>query len=61
MDVNDIRGIHSLIIMAIFLGIIWWAFSAHRKKPNDEAAQLPFEDDDIDQRTQQSEKSENEK
>lgn len=61
MDVNDIRGIHSLIIMAIFLGIIWWAFSGHRKKANDEAAQLPFEDDDIDQRTQQSEKSENEK
>ena len=59
MDINELRGIHSLVIMAMFLGIIWWAYSAHRKKPNDEAAHLPFEDDDVEKRTLEQEKTEN--
>lgn len=58
MDVNDLRGIHSLVIMAMFLGIIWWAYSAHRKKPNDEAAHLPFDDDEVEKRTLEQEKTE---
>ena len=58
MDINELRGIHSLVIMAMFLGIIWWAYSAHRKKPNDEAAHLPFEDDDVEKRTLEQEQSE---
>jgi cytochrome c oxidase cbb3-type subunit 4 len=44
--------------MAMFLGIIWWAYSAHRKKPNDEAAHLPFEDDDVEKRTLEQEQTE---
>jgi cytochrome c oxidase cbb3-type subunit 4 len=58
MDVNDLRGIHTLIIMAMFIGIIWWAFSAHRKKANEEASHLPFDDDDVEQRTLEQEKME---
>ena len=58
MDINEVRGIHSLVIMAMFLGIIWWAYSAHRKKPNDEAAHLPFEDDDVEKRTLEQEQTE---
>ena len=58
MDINELRGIHSLVIMAMFLGIIWWAYSAHRKKPNDEAAPLPFEDDDVEKRTLEQEQTE---
>ncbi|ARM83831.1 Cbb3-type cytochrome oxidase component FixQ [Marinobacter salarius] len=58
MDINELRGIHSLVIMAMFLGIIWWAYSAHRKKPNDEAAHLPFEDDDVEKRTLEQEQTE---
>ncbi|PAV26757.1 cytochrome c oxidase cbb3-type subunit 4 [Tamilnaduibacter salinus] len=59
MDLNDVRGIHTLLVMVAFLGIVWWAYSAKRRKPNDEAANLPFEDDDIDQRTRRKENTEN--
>lgn len=58
MDLNELRGIHTLVIMAMFLGIIWWAYSAHRKKPNDEAAHLPFDDDEVEKRTLEQEKTE---
>jgi len=58
MDINELRGIHSLVIMAMFLGIIWWAYSAHRKKPNEEASHLPFEDDDVEKRTLEQEQTE---
>ncbi|MBS3803438.1 MAG: cbb3-type cytochrome c oxidase subunit 3 [Oleiphilaceae bacterium] len=58
MDINDFRGFHTLLVMLAFLGICWWAYSAHRKKSNDEAAHLPFDDDDIDQRTREQEKTE---
>lgn len=58
MDANDLRGVHTLIIMAMFIGIIWWAFSAHRKKANDEASHLPFDDDEVAQRTLEREKTE---
>ena len=58
MDINELRGIHTLLVMAVFLGIVWWAYSAHRKKPNDEAAHLPFEDDDVEKRTLEQEQTE---
>lgn len=59
MDVNDLRGVHSLVIMAMFLGIVWWAYSARRKRANEEAAHLPFDDDEVEQRTLEQEKTEN--
>ena len=55
---NELRGIHTLLVMAMFLGIVWWAYSAHRKKPNDEAAHLPFDDDEVEKRTLDQEKTE---
>ena len=58
MDVNDLRGLHTFLVMAVFFGIIWWAYSAHRKKANEEAAHLPFDDDDVDKRTLEQEKTE---
>lgn len=58
MDINDLRGIHTLLVFIAFIGVVWWAYSAHRRKPNDEAANLPFEDDEIDRRTQQQDKTE---
>lgn len=58
LDVNELRGIHTLLVLAVFIGIVWWAYSAHRKKPNDEAAHLPFDDDEIDARTKEQEKTE---
>ncbi|MCM0611706.1 cbb3-type cytochrome c oxidase subunit 3 [Marinobacter sediminum] len=58
MDLNELRGIHTLLVMAVFLGIVWWAYSAHRKKANDEAAHLPFDDDEVGKRTLEQEKTE---
>ena len=58
MDMNELRGIQTILVMIAFLGIVWWAYSAHRKKANDEAAHLPFDDDDVEKRTLEQEKTE---
>lgn len=58
MDINELRGVQTLILIAVFIGIIWWAFSAKRKKANDEAAHLPFDDDEVAKRTLEQEKTE---
>jgi len=59
MDLNELRGFHTLLVMAVFIGIVWWAYSSHRKKANDEAAHLPFDDDDVEKRTLEQEQTEN--
>lgn len=51
MDINTLRGFHTILILIIFVGICLWAYSAHRKKDNEDASQLPFEDDEVDRRT----------
>ena len=58
MDINDLRGIQTLLVMIAFFGIVWWAYSAHRKKANDEAAHLPFDDDEIAERTLKQDETE---
>lgn len=51
MDINSLRGFHTILVMIVFIGICVWAYSAHRKKANEESAQLPFEDDEVERRT----------
>jgi len=46
MDINDIRGLSTVLVMVAFLGICWWAFSPSRKKKFDDAADLPFADEE---------------
>ncbi|MFC3151149.1 cbb3-type cytochrome oxidase subunit 3 [Litoribrevibacter euphylliae] len=46
MDVNDLRGLATITMAVVFTGIIIWTFSSRRKKPFDEAANLPFADKD---------------
>ena len=58
MDLNDLRGIQTILVIIAFFGIVWWAYSSHRKKSNDEAAHLPFDDDDIADRTFKQDKTE---
>ena len=43
---NDIRSVLTVIAFTTFLGIVFWAWSARRKRDFDEAAQLPFHEDD---------------
>ncbi|MFK7857596.1 MAG: cbb3-type cytochrome oxidase subunit 3 [Granulosicoccus sp.] len=51
MDANDLRVIITVVLFFAFLGIVFWAYSARQKERFDEAANLPFADDDIQQRT----------
>jgi cytochrome c oxidase cbb3-type subunit IV len=44
--VSDARSIVTLICMSTFIGIVIWAYSAARKQDFDEAAMLPFADDE---------------
>ncbi|NOL49538.1 cbb3-type cytochrome oxidase subunit 3 [Pelistega europaea] len=46
-----LNGLSTIISMAVFLGIVWWAWSKGRAKANEEAAQLPFslpDEEDLD-------------
>jgi cytochrome c oxidase cbb3-type subunit 4 len=47
MDINTLRGLSTLFILLAFIGLIFWAYSSKRKKSFDEAANLPFADDDM--------------
>lgn len=49
MDLNTLRGVSTILVMIAFAGICWWAFSPSRKKKFDDAANLPFADDEQNQ------------
>ena len=46
MDYGTFRGLYTLLLMAIMIGIIVWAYSKRRKTSFDEAANLVFADDE---------------
>ena len=46
-----IHGIWTLLLLALFVGIVIWAWSGARKKQFEAAARLPLEDDDSDERS----------
>jgi len=46
MDVNTIRSAVTVITFILFLGILVWTLSKHRSADFDEAAKLPFGQDD---------------
>jgi cytochrome c oxidase cbb3-type subunit 4 len=45
MDINTLRGLSTLFLLVAFLGLVFWAYSSKRKKEFDEAANLPFADE----------------
>lgn len=53
MDVIDLRVIVTVLLFLSFLGIVFWAYSSRQKDRFDEAANLPFADEDMQQRTVQ--------
>lgn len=57
MDINDLRGLTTLFLMISFIGLCIWAYSKKRRKAFDEAAQLPFADDKLNQRTMEEERN----
>ena len=44
--VSDARSIVTLICMMTFIGIVFWAYSARRTQDFEEAAMLPFADEE---------------
>ena len=55
MDINDLRGLSTAFLMVAFIGLCIWAYSSKRKKSFDEAANLPFADEELNQETLQEE------
>ena len=46
MDINDLRSLFTVVTFAMFIGIVWWTYSGRRKQAFEEAALLPFSDDE---------------
>ncbi|MGA7802754.1 MAG: cbb3-type cytochrome c oxidase subunit 3 [Gammaproteobacteria bacterium] len=54
MDMTAVRSLFTVLLFAVFLAIWIWAWSAKRKPDFDEAAQLPFADDDLAESVEES-------
>lgn len=59
MDINVFRGLMSGVLLFAFLGIVFWAYSKQQKKPFDEAANLPFADDEENEKASENDKNHN--
>lgn len=46
MDINTYRGLLTVLVMVGFISLVFWAYSKRRKNDFDEAANLPFADED---------------
>ena len=46
MDINDLRSMITVVSLVTFVGIVGWAYSGKRKAAFEEAALLPFSDDE---------------
>lgn len=47
ININDLRSAVTVVSFATFLGIVWWAYGLRSsKKRFEEAANLPFSDDE---------------
>jgi len=51
IDINFVRGVITLLLFISFLGLCFWAYSRKRKPAFDEAANLPFADEDLSARS----------
>jgi len=46
MDAGLLRGIFTVVMVILFVGICFWAWSSRRKAVFDAASRLPLESDD---------------
>jgi len=47
MDYTLIQSIWTVVVLVLFVGIVIWAWSGKRKERFEEAANIPFADDDM--------------
>ena len=57
MDATFLRSLITLLSFLAFLGIVWWAYGRARKGRFDEAANLPFADEEMQRRTLERERA----
>lgn len=57
MDINLFRGVITAVLLVAFVGLCIWAWSSKRRKHFEEAAKLPFRDEEIRKQNQPSEPS----
>jgi len=57
MGQGTIGSIFTVIVFVSFIGVVIWAFSSRNKKSFDEAANLPFADEDEHQSTKKNQES----
>ncbi|MBD3610155.1 MAG: cbb3-type cytochrome c oxidase subunit 3 [Gammaproteobacteria bacterium] len=55
MDIHTLQGIVTALMMVTFLGIVWWAYSKKTQKRFNEAANLPFADEAVEQQSMDKE------
>lgn len=48
MDINTLRSIVTVVSFLAFIGILFWAYSPAKARGFEEAARLPFREDDDD-------------
>ncbi len=48
MDINSVRSLVTVVSFLTFIGIVWWAWSKRNVSRFDEAARLPFAEDEDD-------------
>ena len=53
MDINDLRSLGTVLVTLAFIGVCWWAFAPSRRKRFEEAANLPFAEDEPSKTPQQ--------
>ncbi|QEY58395.1 cbb3-type cytochrome c oxidase subunit 3 [Pseudomonas sp. C27(2019)] len=46
MDIGTLRGLGTVLIFVAFTGLVFWAYNSKRKSSFDEAANLPFADEE---------------
>jgi cytochrome c oxidase cbb3-type subunit 4 len=51
MDINDLRGVSTLFMLVTFIGLVVWAYGRKQQEPFDDAANLPFADQEVAERT----------
>ena len=47
MNMGLIHSVWTVLLVILFLGIVFWAFSGRRKQSFDAAARIPLENDDV--------------
>ena len=57
MDIGTLRGLGTVLVFVAFVGVVLWAYSSKRKNSFDEAASLPFADDETDAKKRDEEAS----